>query len=87
MRGMTTINVFEAKSAFSKLVAAAEAGETVIIARNGRPVAKLGPIGPAEFPRFTFGDLAGQIEIPGDFDDWTAADDAEWFGSGESAQL
>ena len=45
---MTTVNMFEAKSNLSRLVAAVESGsETeIIIARNGRPVARLVPITP-----------------------------------------
>lgn len=47
---MTTVNVHEAKSSLSRLVAAAEAGETIVIARNGKPVAQLGPV-PKRAPR------------------------------------
>jgi len=35
------VNIHEAKTRLSQLVEAAEAGETVILARAGRPVAKL----------------------------------------------
>jgi prevent-host-death family protein len=38
---MTTVNMHEAKTHLSRLVARAEAGEEVVIARAGRPVAKL----------------------------------------------
>ncbi len=38
---MTTVNVREAKTNLSKLLAQVEAGEEVVIARNGRPVARL----------------------------------------------
>ena len=38
---MTTVNMHDAKTQLSKLVEAAERGETVIIARNGRPAARL----------------------------------------------
>lgn len=38
---MQTINLYEAKNTFSKLVDAAQAGEVIIIARNGKPTAKL----------------------------------------------
>jgi prevent-host-death family protein len=38
---MPIINVDEAKSQLSQLVEAAERGESVIIARNGKPVAQL----------------------------------------------
>jgi len=35
------VNMLEAKNAFSRLVAAAERGEDVILARDGKPVAKI----------------------------------------------
>jgi prevent-host-death family protein len=38
---MTTINIHETKSQLSQLIEAAERGESVIIARNGKPVAQL----------------------------------------------
>jgi prevent-host-death family protein len=38
---MTTVNMHEAKTNLSKLVEAAENGETIIIARNGQPAALL----------------------------------------------
>lgn len=38
---MTLVNMHDAKTQLSKLVDAAERGETVIIARNGKPAAKL----------------------------------------------
>jgi len=43
---MQTVNMLQAKSTLSKLVEAIESGneEEVIIARNGRPAAKLVPV-------------------------------------------
>ena len=38
---MVQVNIREAKAHFSRLLALAEAGEVVVIARNGTPVAKL----------------------------------------------
>ena len=38
---VTTVNVREAKTNLSRLLARVEAGEEVIIARNGHPVARL----------------------------------------------
>ena len=38
---MVTVNVHEAKTHLSRLLAQVEAGEEVIIARNGNPVARL----------------------------------------------
>lgn len=77
---MTTVNVYEAKSSFSKLLARAEAGETIIVARNGRPVAQFGPIQPRRRP-VVFGDLRGQIRIHEDFDAWSEQDERDWYGA------
>ena len=45
------VNILEAKNRLSQLVKAAQAGEDVVIANRGEPVARLVPIGPA--PRGT----------------------------------
>ena len=42
---MRQVNIHEAKSTLSRLVEAAESGETVILARAGKPVAKLVGLG------------------------------------------
>ena len=42
---MRTVNMHEAKTSLSKLVEAAEAGEEIVLARNGRPVARLTALG------------------------------------------
>lgn len=57
----------EAKSTFSELVAAAERGEEVIIARNGTPAARLVAI-TARYAPVGLGVLAGEVEIGSDFD-------------------
>lgn len=40
---MRTVGIVEAKSRLSELVAEVEAGETVLLTRNGRPVAEIVP--------------------------------------------
>lgn len=77
---MTTVNIYEAKSSLSRLISAAEAGETIVIARNGKPVALLGPV--PKRPRRVPGRMKGRIQIPADFDEWTEDDEATWFGDG-----
>jgi len=62
------VNMHEAKTRLSELVAAAETGEEVVIARNGTPAARLVAVGATRQP-FPFGELAGQVEIGPDFDD------------------
>jgi prevent-host-death family protein len=64
----TVVGMYEAKTHFSKLVRRAAAGEEVVIASAGKPVAKLIGYSPSSAPRKP-GLLAGQIEIRPGFDD------------------
>lgn len=50
------VSIAQAKAGFAALVARAEAGEQIVVTRNGRPVACLGPL-PRKKP-VVFGDLA-----------------------------
>lgn len=72
-------NVQDAKTHLSRLLARVEAGETVVIARSGRPVAKLVPLESAPVPR-RFDFLAGQIAVPADFDRMAEDEIAALFG-------
>jgi prevent-host-death family protein len=65
---MKTVNVHEAKTHLSRLLEEVEAGQEVVIARAGRPVARLLPLAPARPPR-RLGILAGRYAVP---DDWDA---------------
>ena len=65
---MTTVNVHAAKSPLSRLLDAAAAGEEVIIAKAGKPVAKLVAIEQTK-ERRKLGTLAGQFRVPDDFDE------------------
>ncbi len=60
----------EAKSQLSKLVARAEAGEEVVIARDGKPAVRLTPVeaGPTPAAR-ALGAWCGQVWMSDDFDD------------------
>jgi len=62
-----TVNVFEAKTQLSKLIAEAEKGDDVIIARAGKPVARLTQLAQQKKP-IVFGLMKGQIWVAGDFD-------------------
>lgn len=66
------VNVGQAKTDLSKLLARAEAGEDIEIARNGIPVARLirleRPPRPGERFLAARGSLAGQIQIADDFE-------------------
>lgn len=57
---MKTVNIHEAKTHFSRLVAAASEGEEIVIAKAGRPMAKLVRI-PATGSRRPLGTARGQI--------------------------
>jgi prevent-host-death family protein len=65
---MQTVNIHEAKTHLSRLVEQAAAGDEIVIAKAGRPLARLVAFRPAvEEPR-KLGRLKGQIAIPDDFD-------------------
>ena len=56
---MKTVNVHEAKTTLSQLIEAVEAGEEIIIARAGKPVAQLRPL--TKRRPIKFGVLKGKI--------------------------
>jgi prevent-host-death family protein len=57
------VGVHEAKTTLSKLLAAAEAGEEVIILRGKHPAVKLVPVGDRAWGRYE-----GVLRVPRDFD-------------------
>ncbi len=65
---MVTVNMHEAKTQLSKLVERVERGEEVVIARRGKPIAKLVPYEEPGFPVSELGVMAGEIEILPGFD-------------------
>ncbi|MBI5488057.1 MAG: type II toxin-antitoxin system Phd/YefM family antitoxin [Deltaproteobacteria bacterium] len=65
---MGTVNIHEAKTNFSRLIERVEAGQKILIARAGKPVAMLVPI-PAERKKRRLGLCAGQVQVAGDFED------------------
>lgn len=72
---MEPVSVYDAKTHLSRLLDAVEAGEEVVITRNGRPVARLVRAEPR--PRRRFGTLPGVAEVRGDFDDPLSIDDLD----------
>ncbi len=62
-----TVNIHDAKTHLSRLVERAEAGEEIVIARGGRPVARLVPLGRRTKPR-ELGGLRGRIWLAPDWD-------------------
>ncbi len=66
---MQTVNIHAAKTHLSRLVDAAAAGEEILIARAGRPIARLVPLVDRAMPaRRRLGCLAGRLTVPADFD-------------------
>ncbi|GAB6063167.1 type II toxin-antitoxin system Phd/YefM family antitoxin [Deferrisoma palaeochoriense] len=65
---MLTVSVHETKTHLSKLLDRVSAGEEVVIAKAGKPVARLIPY-TAVPPRRVFGRDAGLFTVPDDFDD------------------
>jgi len=66
---MQTVNIHEAKTHLSKLIAKAAAGEPFIIAKAGKPMVKVVPIDAPEPPKTSrLGFMKGQLKIPDDFD-------------------
>ena len=61
------VNIHDAKTHLSRLVARVEAGEEIVLARGGRPVARLVPVSARTQPR-KLGVLAGKLWIAPDFD-------------------
>lgn len=58
---MTTVNVHEAKTNFSKLLEQAHAGQEIILAKAGKPYARLMPLAPEPAKRQP-GRLAGKLD-------------------------
>ena len=69
MQAMEIVNIHRAKTHLSRLVERAALGEPFIIAKAGRPMVKVVPMGlddSLRAPRLGF--LAGEIDVPDDFD-------------------
>ena len=64
---MQTVNIHEAKTQFSRLVDAAANGEEIVIAKAGKPAARLVPMERVKVTR-RFGGLKGKVRIADDFD-------------------
>ena len=62
-----TVNIHDAKTRFSKLIARVEAGEEIVIARDGTPVARLVAVRPRAAKRVSGRDR-GLFSVPEDFD-------------------
>ena len=76
---MAQFGMHEAKTNLSQLVERAAAGEDIVIARNGKPVARVVPITRANSMAAVRGIWRGRVHIADDFDE-LPDDIAEAFG-------
>jgi prevent-host-death family protein len=72
-RPMLVVNIHEAKTQLSRLIDRAVHGESFVIAKAGKPLVKVTALGVPATPQ-RLGFLAGQIEVPDDFDRMGAAE-------------
>ncbi len=77
---MLTINIHEAKTHLSRFIEKAAVGEEIIIAKAGKPIAKLVPLHSLPSPR-NLGMFKGQLNVPEDFDAALSEDVAMQFQS------
>jgi prevent-host-death family protein len=65
---MEEVNIHQAKTHLSKLLERVAMGEEIVIAKAGKPVARLVPVEHSR-PRFRFGSAKGEFVVPDDFND------------------
>ncbi len=80
---MQTVNIHEAKTQFSRIVEQAEAGEEIVIARAGKPVARLVSLVSAAPQSRVLGLGKKQFTFPPDFDNLHAGEIIGMFEQGK----
>ena len=75
-----SVNVYQAKTHLSQLLDRAAAGEEIIIARAGRPVARLVALADSSSRRRAPGAWRGRVSISDDFDELPAEIDSAFRG-------
>ena len=75
-----SVNVYQAKTHLSQLLDRAAAGEEIIIARAGRPVARLVPLADSPSRRRTPGGWRGKVRISDNYDELPAEIDSAFRG-------
>lgn len=68
MKGPRQVNIHEAKTNLSKLIAEVEGGGEIVVARDGKPVAKLVPFPVPGRKRLRVGDWKGRLSVDRGFD-------------------
>ena len=76
-----SVNIHDAKTHLSRLVDRAAAGEEIVIAHPGKPVAKLVAYAPVHADR-TLGTLRGRIEFAPDLDAYDEEIERLFMGAG-----
>ena len=80
---MLTVNIHDAKTQLSRLVEQAARGEAFIIAKAGKPMVKVIPLGREEIgTACRLGFMEGEISIPEDFDRMGSEEIARLFAGG-----
>ena len=78
---MRTVNIHEAKTHLSRLVAEAANGEPFIIAKAGKPLVKVLAVdAPEGTGVLRLGFMMGEIDVPDDFDRMGQGEIEELFG-------
>jgi prevent-host-death family protein len=80
---MTAVTIHKAKTTLSQLVARAEAGEEIVLARGDTPVAKLVPYAASETqarPKRQFGSMKGRINLGPQFFEPLPEDELQAWG-------
>ena len=75
-----SVNVYEAKTHLSQLLDRAAAGEEIVIARAGRPIARLVALAQPSSPRRLPGGWRGKVSVAPDFDELPAEVEAAFLG-------
>jgi len=79
---MAKINIHEAKTHLSRYVEEAARGKEIVIAKAGKPIARIAPLATARIPR-KLGLLNGKARIPDDFNAPLSEEQlAEFLGGG-----
>ena len=77
---MPTVNIYEAKTQLSRLLAAVDSGEEVVIARRGEPRWRLTLIDDPT-PTRTPGAWSGQVSYADGWKTWSPDEDLDWYGA------
>jgi prevent-host-death family protein len=79
---MKQVNIHDAKTNLSRLLEDVRAGDSFLIAKAGKPIAKVSPY-PEPDTASRVGFMAGQISVPDDFDSLMSDEIAAMFQSGD----